>query len=311
MPMGIFDSLGNYQTSANSYLTYTPTSGGTVYVAVVNATTPVTTQTSSLVVQTTPVARGTTSSPASIGTVPSGSVLSYYFLIEPDPQSTSYYTFKTSDAGDYYFDTSSNSSSEYTGKLYVDSSFSTNLESVSPCPTMDGSPTYTGGLLKNLAANTTYYLSLASFDSGFTIDYISNFQGCLMTPAAVSAATKYNDGSYNSKNSPSATPVALSLGANAGKVGYHSYDMESYYSFTPASSGNYTISAVATASDASIFFEVYLDSAFSSYIGEATSYSNPTGTVSLSSGTTYYIGMWNLGGNKLTNYNYTLTITKN
>jgi hypothetical protein len=309
MVLGVFDGSGNYQDSEYNYIEYTPTVSGTAYMVAVNENSA--TEASAIVGTTTrPVLnQGSASSPCSLGSIPTGSSLSYAFKIGPyssatSNQDTSYYSFTTSDAGDYYLDSSLSSESYYTGTLYSNSKFITITGSMYPFATNAQMNTCTGGILKGLAANTTYYLELQNCCSLF-----ASFTGTLMTPAAVSAATKNNDGSYSSGT---IYPISLNtaLSTECGKVGYHSYDKSSYYSWTNNSltSQNYLV-AINNGSAGNLFIDVCTGA--SSFITAFTAKAGQSATSSsftMPAGSTYYIVVMNASESSLVNYSYGLPV---
>jgi len=269
----IFNSTGTF-ISSSSYIAYTATYTGSLYIGVVNDSSS--SATAALAVSTTaPILNeGSVTTPVALSLNQS-----HLFQLGPyNNQGTSYYSFTTDSAGTFALNTSSG---DYNAALYSDSGFNTVISSQT-------TSNY-GCLFAGLSASSAYYLKLTSDDSEF-----ATFTGQIMDPAAIAAAGTHNQGSV-------ASPLSLTLGsAISAQVGCHSYDMRSYYSFTTGSGIDYSLSASNVSPSGSIPFQLYSDASFQQSVGYLDVGSNGSSSGSLpplSPATTYYMMASNGNGN--------------
>jgi hypothetical protein len=281
----IFNSTGAL-ISSSSYIAYTATYTGTLYIGVVNDSSS--SATAALAVSTTaPILNeGSIASPVALS-------LNQAHLFQLGPynnQGTSYYSFTTDSAGTFALNSTW---AIYAATLYSDSGFTTVV--FSSQSDSDYGCSFTG-----LSASTTYYLKLTSNYADFT-----TFTGQIMDPAAIAAAGTHNQGSV-------ASPLSLPLGsAISAQVGCHSYDMTSYYSFTTGSRIDYSLSATNVSPSGNIPFQLYSDASFHQYVGSLDVGSNSGSSGSLpplSPATTYYM-MASNGNNNSSFTTYTLEVS--
>jgi hypothetical protein len=316
LSMAVFDPAGTVAHSATNgdlwtgggYLEYTPSSSGTAYVALANNWYDGSTSKSYTLnlSSTKPVlSEGTTVAPVDLGSIASGSSSSFTFKFGswgygtwPTNQETSYYKFKTSAAGDYAFDSASSASNfMYFASLYTDPSFvgQVNLGNLQYLGDIS---TLLGGIFRGLAANTTYYLKIDS-----NMSYTGGFTGTIIPPDALVATAKANDGSY-------AAPQAITIGTPfAGKIGYHGYDKESYYSFKADKT---TATVTFAPQSGQLNIGVYTSSDYTGCLGVNSANSTQSCTLNLSGLTInnyYYLKVTKSSESDLTNISYSLSVS--
>lgn len=276
--MGIFNSSGTYISSAYDYIDYAATFTGTLYVgAVANGS-----GTSNLTVSSTaPVLNeGGLASP-----VPLALNTAHLFKAGPSAssQSISYYSFTTTTSGTYALDTAY---AYFTTSLYSNPGFTAVVVASS---TSDYGITFTG-----LSALATYYLKITNNSS-----VSMSMSGQIADPATISANTD-GEGSI-------ATPVPLTIDSSwAGKVGNHSYNDISYYSFTTGSGVDYrlTLSSVAPSPSSSVWVGLYGNASYTTQVG-SFSVNTTTGAsldLVLTPSTVYYLAVSSSPANSALSY---------
>jgi hypothetical protein len=265
------DESGAQISYATSYIAYTATYSGTAYFVVAAVDSDASSASTSVTVSTTQpsLSEGSSGSPVSL------SLNTAHSFRIPVSSSASYYSFTASTAGKYCVELSCDA--YVLGYLYSDSSYSTYVSGANGAGEV---------LFSGLTAGTTYYLKLYKYSSPLITD------GQIMDPSAIAAA---------SSNEGSTTPVSLTLGtAHSGQVGYHDYDMRSYYSFTTGSGVDYSLTMSGLSSSVSV------TASSSSQTFDQFSISSSTRSLVLSPNTTCYVTVFNGNGSAL---NYSLTVS--
>jgi hypothetical protein len=170
---------------------------------------------------------------------------------------TSYYTFTTTVAGDYYMD----GANTVSYALGTDSTFTT----------FTAFGVSSGFWLSGLQANTTYYLKETNASTT-----PASFSATILNPAAIASTAKAEGSPLN--------PIALGLGvAHSGTVGASSHNGTSYYTFTTGSTPftKVSLSSIAGTSSA-VSYSIYDASGYSLAYG-----TSPGSTYILAANKTY------------------------
>jgi hypothetical protein len=207
--IGLFDSDGLFIKSGRTSVSYTATADDTLYIAVFNSELFGGVITGKLLASASTPVFNEGSVAAPIELTPD---VAHTFKcgITDDVDDTSYYKFTADTAGTYAISLKTNY--QYHLSVYADSGFTTNVLSE-----------YTStGSVGNLTAGTWYIKIENSY-------YYLNLDGLIVSDETV-AANHRSDGT-------SANPVSLTMGtAKAGTIGFESYDLNSYYTFTTGAS---------------------------------------------------------------------------
>jgi hypothetical protein len=278
--VGLFNGSGTYISTVSGYLDYSATFSGTLYLCAVayygagNA--------GLSVFSTAPVLNeGSVAGPVSL-------TLNSVHTFKTGPsssQSSSYYSFTTTSAGNYALDTAYFNS--FATTLYSNSGFTTVVSS--------NTATTNGSKFTGLLASAPYYLKLTNLSSSSLL--LSS--GQLVDPATISANT---DGEGSSTS-----PVSLTVGTGqSGKVGTHSYNAISYYSFTTGSGSDYrlSLSSVVPSPSSSVSVTLYSNASYTTSVG-SFSFTGSNGSnldLVLASSTVYYLSVTNNATNGALTY---------
>jgi len=273
----LYNPNGQYIATINNTESYTyecySTLSGSFYIGI----TPSASGTSIL-----DITKEATSGPEGTVDVPKILTVDTTQILRLDSTEDSYYSFGTTEAGDYYLDIlteSYQSSCYWSVTLYSDSAFTTELVTFN----YGYSPKFGWGL-GSLYENTVYYMKINSLS-------LSAPKVIIASPTYV-AAQEYNEGLKG-------TPVELSIGTpHSGKLGFHYFDKYSYYTFTTGSNSSYQLMLTgdSTLIPLDMYGDYYSDIDFTTRTGGLETLFlgiGKTYTFNLSSNKTYYLRLKN------------------